>query len=97
MRQLEVFPINEFRTHKRDNTPENQVYLEKNRERLSNQNQLVWDILCRGERLTCRRAMIEYNIGDLRRRIKDLKDTGHDIDSIWLKGRFKEYFKAEIL
>lgn len=80
--------------HKRENTEENQTYLDENKLKLSKQCQKVWDILSTGKRLTVRDAIITYHIGDLRRRIKDLKDQGYCIDSLRLDGGSKEYFKT---
>ena len=80
--------------HKRENTEENQNYLDENKVKLSKQCAKVWRLLCQGKRLTVREAIITHNIGDLRRRIKDLKDQGYGIESKRLDGGSKEYFKA---
>lgn len=92
MRQTSMFDLPPT-IHKKENTPENQEYLDKNVLRLSKQCEKVWGILCTGKRLTVREAMLTYNIGDLRRRIKDLKDQGYEIGAKRLEGGYKEYFK----
>lgn len=76
-----------------ENTAENQEQFDKNKKRLSKQCQIVYDALLRGEKLTTSVALIQYGIGDLRRRIKDLKDIWNiPVEDQYLEGRFKEYF-----
>lgn len=76
-----------------ENTAENQEQFEKNKKQLSKQCQIVYDALLRGEKLTTAVALIQYGIGDLRRRIKDLKDIWNiPVEDQYLEGRFKEYF-----
>jgi hypothetical protein len=77
----------------KENTVENQEQFEQNKKRLSKQCQIVYDALLRGEKLTTSVALIQYGIGDLRRRIKDLKDIWNiPVQDQYLEGRFKEYF-----
>jgi hypothetical protein len=47
---------------------------------------LVYEALLRGERLTTTTALIKYHIGDLRRRIKDLKDIWNAIQDQYVDG-----------
>lgn len=76
-----------------ENNIQSQSILNQNKDKLNNQCQIVLDLLMKGERLTVRDAMIHYGIGDLRRRVKDLKDAaGISINSNTLPGGFKEYF-----
>lgn len=76
-----------------ENKPENQMIFEANKERFSKQCRIVFEALLRGERLTTTSALINYGIGDLRRRIKDLKDTWKvDIKSDLRSDRFKEFY-----
>ena len=63
-----------------ENKISNQEHFEANKDKFSNQCKLVYEALLRGEKLTTTTALITYRIGDLRRRIKDLKD-------IWNNGR----------
>lgn len=76
----------------KQNTRENQSILEGNKERFNRQCQTVLDALRRGEELTTSSALLRYSIGDLRRRIKDLRDAGIDIKDELIEGRFKKYF-----
>ena len=47
----------------------------------------------RGERLTTAKALIQYEVGDLRRRVKDLKDMwAVPVQSEIIKGKYKEYY-----
>ena len=76
-----------------ENKISNQEHFEANKDKFSNQCKLVYEALLRGEKLTTTKALIEYGIGDLRRRIKDLKDTWNvPISDQYVKGKFKEYF-----
>ncbi len=87
-------PVN-FKTeiiHK-ENNAESQSIFEVNKDRFSRQCQIVYDALMRGERLTTTIALVEYEVGDLRRRIKDLKDMWNiPIQSELIKGKYKEYY-----
>jgi hypothetical protein len=60
--------------HHIENKISNQEHFEANKSKFSNQCKLVYEALLRGEQLTTTYALIHYRIGDLRRRIKDLKD-----------------------
>lgn len=76
-----------------ENTAENQKQFEKNKKQLSRQCQIVYDAFLRGEKLTTSTALIKYGVGDLRRRVKDLKDIWNiPVEDQYLYGRFKEYF-----
>ena len=76
-----------------ENNIDSQKHFEENKDRFSNQCKIVYEALLRGEKLTTTKALIEYGIGDLRRRIKDLKDQWNvPIESEYVKGKFKEYY-----
>jgi hypothetical protein len=76
-----------------ENKISNQEHFEANKDRLSHQCRVVYEALLRGERLTTTSALIIYRIGDLRRRIKDLKDIWNvPIKDQYVDGKFKEYF-----
>lgn len=76
-----------------ENKISNQEHFERNKERFSNQCKIVYEALLRGERLTTTKALLNYGIGDLRRRIKDLKDIWNvPIEDEYVEGKFKEYF-----
>lgn len=79
--------------HHTENKISNQEHFERNKDKFSNQCKIVYEALLRGERLTTTKALINYGIGDLRRRIKDLKDIWNvPIQDEYVKGKFKEYF-----
>lgn len=89
--QLEI-DFNQTITHYENNI-ESQLHFEANREKFSNQCRIVYDAMKRGERLTTASAILKYKIGDLRRRVKDLKDTwGVPIKSEMIGNNYKEYF-----
>jgi hypothetical protein len=76
-----------------ENKISNQEHFEANKDRFSNQCRLVYEALLRGEKLTTTTALITYRIGDLRRRIKDLKDIWNvPVMDQYVDGKFKEYF-----
>jgi hypothetical protein len=76
-----------------ENKISNQEHFERNKERFSNQCRIVYEALLRGERLTTTKALIDYQIGDLRRRIKDLKDIWNvPISWEYKEGKYKEFY-----
>lgn len=76
-----------------ENNIESQNNFDANIDKFSNQCKIVFKALSRGERLTTTKALLEYGIGDLRRRIKDLKDIWEvPVQSKYVDGGFKEYF-----
>lgn len=81
-----------------ENNSESQTSFEENEPKFRGQCKTIMNAFKRGEKLTTRTALIVYNIGDLRRRIKDLKDNyGVDnIASMKMSGGFKKwYLKTE--
>jgi len=79
--------------HHIENKISNQEHFEANKDKFSKQCRIVYEALLRGERLTTAKALLDYKIGDLRRRIKDLKDYWNvPIQSEMINGNFKEYF-----
>lgn len=77
-----------------ENNPDSQKQFEENETRFRGQCKTIMEAFKRGERLTTMSAMIEYKIGDLRRRLKDLRDN-YNVDYIQeetLKGGYKEWF-----
>jgi hypothetical protein len=82
-----------FEIHEHENNCASECILKANKERFSKQCQIVYEAMKRGERLTTASALIQYGIGDLRRRVKDLVDYhGINIKSELIEGRFKVYF-----
>lgn len=79
--------------HHNENKVANQEHFLANKDRFSKQCKVVYEALLRGERLTTTQALLNYQIGDLRRRIKDLKDIWNvPIQDAYVDGKFKEYF-----
>jgi hypothetical protein len=76
-----------------ENKISNQEHFERNKDKFSKQCKIVYEALLRGERLTTTKALLNYGIGDLRRRIKDLKDIWNvPVQDEYVEGKFKEYF-----
>mgnify|MGYP003579928694 CR=1 FL=1 len=85
--------INYNELHHIENKISNQEHFEANKDRFSNQCRIVYEALLRGERLTTTTALLKYHIGDLRRRIKDLKDMWNvPVEADMVQGKFKEYY-----
>lgn len=79
--------------HRRENNAQSEANLNRNRFHFTGQCAIIKSLLEKGIRLTCRAALLHYNIGHLPRRIKDLKDSGFPVQSkeIDSKGT-KEYY-----
>jgi hypothetical protein len=75
-----------------ENNPESQKMLDDNFVRFAKQDLLVLNILLLGIKLDTKTALLEYRIGDLRRRIKTLRDAGIEIKDIKPYKRFKLYY-----
>lgn len=58
-----------------ENNLTSQLTFEAHEKKFRGQCKLIMEIFLNGQSLTVAEAMIRYNIGDLRRRIKDLKDN----------------------
>lgn len=78
--------------HNKENNQASQQILEDNRERLNAQCKKVLTLLESGKKLTVVDAVMFYQIGDLRRRIKDLKDSGFKIKENHIGHGRKEWF-----
>lgn len=94
MHQLDIF-INQERH--RENSKVNQRHHDNNITHFAKQDQLVLTLLQGGFKLSTGSALLKYKIGDLRRRIKTLRDAGIPVsDEYPLKdgkrSRFKRYF-----
>lgn len=78
------------------------MHLEANHEKFESQCRMIHALLMEGKKLTTLDALVNYNIGDLRRRIKDLRDAGIDIADEFVKDaagkgtRYKKYFIKKI-
>lgn len=83
--------------HHRENTIANQQHHDSNFYHFTGQDAFVLLLLQQGHELTTMDALIQYRIGDLRRRIKTLKDAGvpiisdFTIDEQGNKTRFKTH------
>lgn len=75
----------------RQNTPANQAILDDNKDRLTGQCKLVYQLLKAGTPLTTTKALA-YGIGDLRARIRDLIKAGVPVQKRLIEGRYKEYY-----
>jgi len=77
-----------------ENNQDSQKFFEKNTKHFTKQCRTLLRAYLRGERLTTLSAIVNYGIGDLRRRHKDLIDDYKvPCTSRWIKGkRCKEYF-----
>jgi len=79
--------MNEYEIHQVENNAESQAHLEANRKKFSKQCEMVHRVLLSGEKLTSRIAMIKYSIGDLHRRVGELRQWhGVKIEDKWEVG-----------
>lgn len=80
--------------HRRENNSISQAVLDNNQAHFKGQCKTVMEAFLRGEKLTTTSALLNYKIGDLRRRIKDLKDIYNvtQIKSCLVDGRFKQWW-----
>lgn len=78
---------------RKENNAESQLVFDANEPHFRGQCKTVMEAFMRGEKLTTAIALLNYGIGDLRRRIKDLKDQYGvvGIESNYANGRFKEW------
>jgi len=89
--------------HTRENNPESQAHLEANKYHFVGQCAIVYSLLKAGVVLSTRIGQLNYNIGDLRARIRDLMDAGVRVDKVFemdekgKKTRFKKYFMYETI
>lgn len=75
--------MKEFCLHDRENNKSSEAHLSARRKKLSRQCAMVLELLRQGKKLTTMNAP-SYHIGDLRRRIKDLRDmNGIHVDEEW--------------
>lgn len=78
--------------HKENNIKSQKIF-EENKKEFSNQCRIIFEAFKRGERLTTSSALLNYGIGDLRRRVKDLKDICNvPVQSEIKEKKFKEYY-----
>lgn len=77
-----------------ENNRESQLDFLENEPKFRGQCKTIMEAFKRGERLSTTKALINYGIGDLRRRIKDLKDNYkvENIGEVKLDGGYKEWF-----
>jgi hypothetical protein len=70
--------------HVRENSSGNESHLNANRQKFTGQAAIILSLFQKGIKLTSRSAMLQYGIGHLARRIKDLRDNGKiHIDEEW--------------
>ena len=82
----------EFNVLVNQNNRESEAILVSNEKHFVGQCKTLYDALKRGEKLTTGEALNNYRIGDLRARIRDLRNAGVKVKDKLLVGRYKEYF-----
>lgn len=85
--------------HGKENNAESMALYDANLDDFNKQCRKVYELLHQGRRLTVREALLKFNIGDLRRRVKDLIDMygvpikkDYAIDKYGTVTRFKVYY-----
>lgn len=102
-KQLTLFEVKtKIEIHDVENNLQSQAILEKNKIHFSKQCMIIYNALISGYRLTTSMALIGievngeiHKIGDLRRRIKDLKDNGIKISEQLNKDRYKVWYMSD--
>lgn len=88
-----------MKIHTRENTKENQKHLDNFRKAFTKDAAHILLLLIMRKQLTVRTAMAACITGDLRRRIKDIRDFGIDVSDKWvttsLSRRYKVYFMTD--
>jgi hypothetical protein len=62
--------------HSKENKPENQEQLDNNEAHFNKQCKKVFDLLMGEEVLSSKVGVVKFNMMDVKRRIKDLRDIG---------------------
>lgn len=93
----------EIKIHQHENNADSKRHLKENEEKFSNQCKKVLSLLRQGVVLTSRSAMIEHDIGDVHRRIGELRESGVEgivdewvLDDEVKKTRFKKWFMSGV-
>lgn len=88
--------------HARENNTLSESHLNQYREKFTHDCFEVLKKLVRGEKLTMKSAIVSGLTGDLRRRVKDLKDYGIPIQADYLENKetgvkdsFKTYYMTD--
>lgn len=92
MEQMKI-DFNKPIVHSENNNHSQRIF-DENADRFRGQCKVLMKAFLRGERLTAFTAMQKYHIGDIRRRVKDLRDN-YGVECIkdeLLEGRFKEWY-----
>jgi hypothetical protein len=79
-------------THQRENNSHSEQILFDQYERLNHNCKIIYDALKRGERLTGRDIVSRFGMLEYRRRLKDLKEAGLEIQETTLKGGAKQWY-----
>ena len=94
----------EIEIHGKENNRDSQAHLEANEPHFKKQCHTVLTLLRKGVVLTSRIAMVDYNIGDVHRRIGELREGGIEgISDEWVmdkdgkKTRFKKWFMPQFV
>lgn len=87
-------------THIRENNPLSESHLNQYRDKFTHDCFEVLKELVKGEMLTMKSAIISGLTGDLRRRVKDLKDFGIPVQAEYLENKgvkdsFKTYYMTD--
>ena len=85
--------------HQKESNPVSQAFLDEHREQFSHDTFKVLSELVNGRTLDYKTALNEGLTGDLRRRIKDIRDMNIPVSDNWVstqnERKFKQYFMKE--
>lgn len=95
--------MSKIKVHHKENNSESEEHLHENKMHFKKQTKNVLELLQKGIVLTSRSAMIDYNIGDVHRRIGELREE-NKIEGIvdeWVreegKSKYKKWYMPEFV
>lgn len=95
--------MSKIKTHYKENNQDSENHLHQNETHFKKQTKKVLELLQKGIVLTSRSAMIDYNIGDVHRRIGELREE-NKIEGIvdeWVreegKSKYKKWYMPEFV
>ena len=93
----DIIPNGHVHVHQKENNSDSEENLKQNKKKFGKQCIKLLELYKQGIRLTRKTAMTIYDINSLERRHKDLKESGEDVDTVWIRDEtgkklYKEYF-----
>lgn len=85
--------------HTQENNPISREFLNEHKEKFAHDTYMVLCVLVSGRKLDYKTALVDGLTGDLRRRVKDLRDMGIPVSDEWVtttnERKFKRWFMTD--